>query len=194
MSFLADEQLRRRRARMEQRDPAVLRSQNQRRLFAQDRAMFARDPQVTNAQLTLQRRKKAAEMQPKAQATGLTPQQTQAGIMGAATAGAALQSASGGEGTGGVIGSTLSGAATGASFGAMSMNPYGVAIGAAIGAGVGLVKGISGSSSKRKARRRAAMARKFEAISRIKENEGFRKQQALQNIMDGLRGAFIRGK
>jgi hypothetical protein len=100
--------------------------------------------------------------------------------------GAALQIAQAGAAPAGGLG--LAGQVAGPAVAGGTLGGVG---GAAIGAGVGLVGGLAGLSARKEARKRQAQADAFLQISKIEGTRGAKRQQALQNIVSALRGAFL---
>ncbi len=87
----------------------------------------------------------------------------------------------------------VSGAAGGALMGAMSTNPYGLAI----GAGVGLLQGLLSSAARREEERRKAKAQAEQMGYQTQANaakamtEG--EQNAFSKLMSGYQSALLKG-
>lgn len=95
---------------------------------------------------------------------------------------------------GSAAGQTLSAAGQGIAGGAVSGAAAGVGMGTpgiVGGAAVGLIGGLAAARSARKARARQAQAQALQNISTIRQNEGAQKSQSIQNIISGLRSAFL---
>lgn len=80
--------------------------------------------------------------------------------------------------------SALSGAAAGASLGGP--------VGAVAGAAIGTIGALAANKSKRKALARQIESSKYQAISQIQQQHGQQEVAGIQNMIAGLRSAFLR--
>ena len=84
--------------------------------------------------------------------------------------------------------SPVSGALSGATAGALTGNPYAAAAGAAIGT----IGAIAANKAKRKALARQIEGEKYKAIAQIQQQHGQAENAGIQNMIAGLRNAFLK--
>lgn len=134
--------------------------------------MFPQDQQVAQYGKELA----AEESMPKAEVSASGPTLTQG--LGAVSA---LANAGGSEG--GPVSGALSGAAAGSLAGP---------IGAGVGAAIGTIGALAANKAKRKALARQIEQQKYQAISQIQMQHGQQEAAGIQNMIAGLRSAYLR--